>query len=125
MAALAAALSVSALSTARADIADYEFRLVQANLKQGDGAMVSVRLVDKRTGGPVPDAVIFAMRIDMAPDGMPTMTAPIEALPSTEPGIYRFKTNLTMEGGWQLSLGAKIQGETGTLQNKLILRAVP
>lgn len=53
------------------------------------------------------------------------MTAPIEALPSTEPGIYGFKTNLTMEGGWQLSLGAKIQGETGTLQNKLILRAVP
>ena len=125
MAALAAALSVSALSTARADIADYEFRLVQANLKQGDGAMISVRLVDKRTGKAVPDAVIFAMRIDMAPDGMPTMTAPIEALPSTEPGIYRFTTNLTMEGGWQLSLGAKIQGETGTLQNKLILRAVP
>jgi hypothetical protein len=87
--------------------------------------MVSVRLVDKLTGKEVPDAVIFAMRIDMAPDGMPTMTAPIEALPSTEPGIYRFKTNLTMEGGWQLSLGAKIQGETGTLQNKLILRAVP
>ena len=125
MAALAAALSVSALSTARADIADYEFRLVQANLKQGDGAMISVRLVDKRTGKAVPDAVIFAMRIDMAPDGMPTMTAPIEALPSTEPGIYRFKTNLTMEGGGQLSLGAKIQGETGTLENKLILRAVP
>ena len=61
----------------------------------------------------------------MAPDGMPTMTTSIEALPSTEPGIYRFTTNLTMEGGWQLSLGAKIQGETGTLQNKLILRAVP
>jgi hypothetical protein len=125
LAALAAALSVSALSTARADIADYEFRLVQANLKLGDGAIVSVRLVDKRTGKAVPDAVIFATRIDMAPDGMPTMTTPIEALPSTEPGIYRFKTNLTMEGGWQLSLGAKIQGETGTLQNKLVLRAVP
>ena len=125
MAALAAALSVLGLSTARADIADYEFRILQANLKQGDGAMVSVRLVDKRTGKAVPDAVIFAMRIDMAPDGMPTMTAPVEALPSTEPGIYRFKTNLMMEGGWQLSLGAKIQGETGTLQNKLVLRAVP
>jgi hypothetical protein len=125
MAALAIALFVSALSTARADIADFEFRLVQADLKQGDGAIVSVQLVDKRTGKTVPDAVLFATRIDMAPDGMPTMTAPIEALPSTEPGIYRFKTNLTMEGRWQLSLGAKIQGETGTLQNKLVLRAAP
>jgi len=125
MAALAVALFVSALSTARAGIADFEFRLVQADLKQGDGAIVSVQLVDKRTGKAVPDAVIFATRIDMAPDGMPTMTAPIEALPSTESGIYRFKTNLTMEGRWQLSLGAKIQGETGTLQNKLVLRAAP
>jgi hypothetical protein len=125
MAALATALFVPALATARADIADYEFWLVQADLKQGDGAIVSVQLVDKRTGNAVPDAVIFATRIDMAPDGMPTMTAPIEALPSIEPGIYRFKTNLTMEGRWQLSLGAKIQGEAGTLQNKLVLRAAP
>ncbi len=125
MAALMAALSVSAVSTVRADIADYEFQLVQADLKQGDGAIVSVQLVDKRTGKAVPDAVIFATRIDMAPDGMPTMTTPIEAHPSTESGIYRFKTNLTMEGRWQLSLGAKIQGETGTLQSKLVLRAAP
>ena len=50
----------------------------------------------------MPDAVIFAKRIDMAPDGMPTMEAPIEQLPSTEPGVYRFKTNLSMAGGWQL-----------------------
>lgn len=123
-AALAAVLSMAALSTARADIANYEFQLVQTEIKQGNGAIVAVRLVDKRSGKAVPDAVIFATRIDMAPDGMPTMAAPIEALPSTEPGVYRFKTNLTMAGGWQLSLGAKIQGETGTLENKLVLKAV-
>ncbi len=125
MAALATVLSVSALWPVRAGIADYEFRLVHANLKQGDGAIVSVRLVDMRTGKAGPDAVIFATRIDMAPDGMPTMTAPIEALPSTEPGLYRFKTDLTMEGSWQLSLWAKIQDETGTLENKLVLRVIP
>ena len=110
---------------ARADAKDYEFQLVQKEMKKGDGAVVAVRLVDKRTGKPVPDAVIFAKRIDMAPDGMPTMTSPIEQLPSTEPGVYRFKTNLTMEGGWQLSLGAKVQGETGTVENKLVLKATP
>jgi hypothetical protein len=122
---LAAALSVATLSTAYADITDYEFRLVQTDIKQGNGAIVAVRLVDKRSGKAVPDAVIFATRIDMAPDGMETMAAPIEALPSTEPGVYRFKTNLMMAGGWRLSLGAKIQGETGTLENKLVLKAVP
>ncbi|MEQ8396155.1 FixH family protein [Thalassobaculum sp.] len=124
-AALATILSIATLSAARADIADYEFRLVQADVKQGDGAVVAVRLVDKRSGKAVPDAVIFATRIDMAPEGMPTMTAPVEALQPTEPGVYRFKTNLMMAGGWQLSLAAKVQGETGTLENKLVLRAVP
>lgn len=124
-AALTAVLSMGALSTAHADITDYEFRLVQTDIKQGNGAIVAVRLVDKRSGKAVPDAVIFATRIDMAPDGMETMAAPIEALPSTEPGVYRFKTNLMMVGAWRLSLGAKIQGETGTLENKLVLKAVP
>lgn len=122
---LAAALSVAALSTAHADITDYEFRLVQTDVKQGNGAIVAVRLVDKRSGKAVPDAVIFATRIDMAPDGMETMAAPIEAVPSTEPGVYRFKANLMMAGGWRLSLGAKIQGETGTIENKLVLKATP
>lgn len=110
---------------ALADIKNYEFRLVQSELKQGNGVIVAVQLVDKRSGKLVPDAVIFAQRIDMAPDGMATMTSPLEALPATEPGTYRFRTNLTMAGGWRLSLGAKIQGETGTLENKLILKAVP
>lgn len=124
--ALAAALPLAVVTLpALADIKDYEFRLAQSELKQGNGVIVAVQLIDKRSGKPVPDAVIFARRVDMAPDGMETMTSPIEAVPSTEPGTYRFKTNLTMAGGWRLSLGAKVQGETGTLENKLILKAVP
>lgn len=124
-AALTAATLTASGTSAFADIKDYEFQLVQQQIKKGDGAIVSVRLVNKKTGKPAPDAVIFAKRIDMAPDGMPTMTAPLEPLPSTEPGVYRFKANLAMEGGWQLSLGAKVQGETGTVENKLILKATP
>ncbi len=112
-------------SKAWAAIDDYEFQLVQNEIKNGDGAVVTVRLVDKRSGKVVPDAVIFAQRVDMAPDGMEMMTAPIEPLPSTEPGIYRFKANLPMPGGWRLSLGAKVQGETGSLENKLEFKAVP
>mgnify|MGYP001545672017 FL=1 len=124
--ALAAALPLAAVSLpALADIKDYEFRLVQSELKHGNGVVIAVQLVDKRSGKPVPDAVIFAQRIDMAPDGMEMMASPIEAMPSTEPGTYRFKTNLVMAGGWRLSLGAKVQGDTGTLENKLILKALP
>lgn len=124
--ALVAALLLAAVTLpALADIKDYEFRLMQSELRQGNGVVITVQLIDRRSGKLVPDAVIFTKRIDMAPDGMETMASPIEALPTVEPGTYRFKTNLTMAGGWRLSLGAKIQGEAGTLEDKLILKAVP
>jgi hypothetical protein len=126
-AALAALVGLSwaaIASHALADVKDFEFKLVQSEVKKGD-ATVAVRLTNKKTGKAVPDAVISAKRIDMAPDGMATMDSPLEALPSTEPGVYRFKTNLSMEGRWQLSLGAKVQGETGTVQSKLVLKVVP
>src|SRR5260370_40689957 len=118
-------LAVTGSTTlARADIKDYEFQLVDKTVKKGD-AIIAVRLVHKPDGKPVPNAVIFAKRLDMAPDGMETMKTTIEPMPSTEPGIYRFKAEVTMEGGWQLSLAAKVQGETGTVENKLIIKATP
>lgn len=108
-----------------AGVSDYEFQLVQNEVKKGDSAIVAVRLVNKRSGKTVPDAVISAKRIDMGPDGMATMAAPIEQLPSTEPGVYRFKAALSMQGSWQLSLAAKVQGEIGTVENKLVLKVLP
>ncbi|MBX9645921.1 MAG: FixH family protein [Xanthobacteraceae bacterium] len=122
------AVSLTGSATiARAEVAeinDYEFQLVDETVKKGD-AVISIRLVHKRDGKPVPHAVIFAKRLDMAPDGMETMKTSIEAMPSTEPGVYKFKAAITMEGGWQLSLGAKVQGETGTVESKLLLKATP
>ena len=123
--ALLAGLMTSALLVpARGDVKDFEFQLVQNELKKGD-AIVVVRLINKRTKAPVPDAMIFAKRIDMAPDGMASMAESVEQLPSTVPGEYRFKTNLSMQGRWQLSLGAKVQGETGSVQGKLVVKALP
>ncbi len=108
-----------------AEVKDYEFQLMQNEVKKGDSSTIAVRLVNKRSGKPVPDAVISAKRIDMAPDGMAMMADPIEQLRSTEPGVYRFKTDLSMEGRWQLSLAAKVQGETGTVESKMVVRALP
>ena len=44
-------------------------------------------------------------------------------MPGAEPGTYRFKATFGMAGRWQLSLGAKVQGETGTVENKLVIQA--
>jgi YtkA-like len=114
---------VIASSIARADIKDYEFHLVDQAVKAGPDKIITVRLINKITGKPVPDAVIFATRLDMAPDGMQEMVAKVTPMPGTEPGTYRFKANLNMAGGWQLSLGAKVQGETGTVESKIVIRA--
>lgn len=123
---VAAALFAAALSApavpAHADVKDYQFQLVQPEAKVGD-AVLAVRLVDRRTGKPVTDAVIFAKRLDMAPDAMEEMATKVEQVPSSEPGIYRFKAHLGMQGRWRLSLAAKVQGETGTVENDLIVEA--
>src|SRR3954453_14303027 len=120
--ALTAVAVAGSAGIARADIKDYEFKLVEPTVGVGKDKLVTVQLVNKTTGKPVPDAVIFATRLDMAPDGMQEMVTKVTPMPGTEPGTYRFKATLSMAGGWQLSLGAKVQGETGTVENKLVIR---
>jgi hypothetical protein len=117
-------LSIAATSAARADIKDYEFRLTDSAVTVGRDRIVTVQLINKPTGKPVADAVIFALRLDMAPDGMGEMTTKIALDPATAaPGHYRLKATFGMEGRWQLSLGAKVQGETGTVEGKFVITA--
>jgi hypothetical protein len=103
---------------------DYAFEPVPAEIKQGNGVVVGVRLVHKPTGKPVPDAVITRSRIDMAPDGMASMDSPLTAIPAKEPGVYAFKTDLTMAGRWQLSVSARVQGEPQPVAGKVVVKAV-
>lgn len=115
-------LSASALP-AFAGAADYEFQAIETELPTGAQSEFAVKIVDKRTGKPVPDAVIFSTRLDMAPDGMEMMRSTLDPLPSTEPGVYRFKLNLNMAGGWRFLIAAKIQGEEETAKGEIVLKA--
>jgi hypothetical protein len=117
------ALGMSLTSPAFAGAGDYVFEPVKADVKQGNDAVVAVRLIHKPTGKPVSDAVLVSTRIDMAPDGMPTMASPITAVPSNEPGVYSFKTELSMAGRWLLSIAAKVQGEPETVIGKINFKA--
>lgn len=125
-AAAAALIGLSLLGAPKfafADIKDYEFQLLDPTVQAGAEKIVTVKLMNKKTGKPVSDAVIFASRLDMAPDGMQEMVTKVTPMPGTEPGAYRFKANFSMAGRWQLSLGAKVQGETGTVESKLVVTA--
>src|SRR3954469_21991529 len=94
---VAFAIAVNLTEHAFAGANDYVFEPVKAEVKKGDDAVVSVRLKHKATGKPVTDAVIVQKRIDMGPDGMGEMASPLTAVPSSEPGVYSFKTELSME----------------------------
>jgi YtkA-like protein len=116
-------VAISLSGTAFAGANDYVFEPVKAEVKKGDDVVVSVRLKHKATGKPVTDAVIVQTRIDMSPDAMGEMASPLTAVPSNEPGIYSFKTDLSMQGRWLLSIAAKVQGEPETVVGKITFRA--
>ena len=59
----------------------------------------------------------------MARDGMAEMASPLTPVPSDEPGVYSFKTELPMQGSWLLSIAAKVQGEPETVIGKITFRA--
>ncbi len=120
----ALALYLSTIS-AYAGADDYRFELVSTDHRVGEGAVIDLLLTDLRTGQPVEGAVIYTTRMDMAPDGMETMTSPVTVLPADVPGRYRFATDITMAGGWRFSVAAKIQGEAETVTAELELQAAP
>ncbi|MGX4805846.1 FixH family protein [Bradyrhizobium guangdongense] len=121
-AALAATLSLAA-TAAMAGAGDYIFEPVKAEMKKGDDVTLAVRLTNKQTGKPVADAVVFKTRVDMAPDGMAEMESAVAPLPSREPGVYAFKTDLPMAGRYQLTLSVKVQGEPETVTGKVVVTA--
>ena len=123
--ALSLSLILSAAPIASAAPEDYEFKIIETDLPQGDGTILTVAVTDLRTKGPVTDAVIFATRLDMAPDGMAAMTAPVEALASDVPGQYRFQADLGMAGAWRFSIAVHLDAETEVIRREIILRVTP
>jgi YtkA-like len=103
----------------RAAPADYRFEVVQVQSAESGKSNVTLRLVHIADTKPVTDAVIFQSTADMGPDNMPTMTAPVKAMPAPQPGIYMFQIEPGMAGNWELKLAAKVQGEAETVRAAL------
>src|SRR5262245_66633266 len=90
LAAAAGIATALAATSALAGKNDYVFEPVAAEVKNGEGSQLAVRLTHKPTGKPVEGAIIFRSRLDMSPDAIGEMTAKLAAEPAQEPGIYRF-----------------------------------
>lgn len=119
-----ASLALALVATnAFAGANEYVFEPVSVEVRNGRGSELAVRIVHKPTGKSVEGAVLFRTRLDMSPDSMGEMTAKHSALPSTEPGVYKFRADLTMAGGWAFKLMAKVPGESDTVQGTVVFKA--
>lgn len=85
-AALAYAITTTFVpSVALAAAQDYRFEAAGPPVKSGKATIVKIRLMHLPDGKPVPGAVIFQTRFDMAPDGM---TAPAALVRSSEANLW-------------------------------------
>jgi hypothetical protein len=115
--------SILAAGYAPAAPADYRFELVQAEPAGPGKTNVTVRLVHMPDNKPIGDAVLFETKSDMGPGGMPEMPGNVTPLPSDKLGLYRFQIETGMTGKWALNLGAKVQGEAGTVRGTVTFDA--
>jgi hypothetical protein len=107
-----------AFIAAHAAAGDYRFEVAEVKPAAGK-TDVTLRLIHTPDKKPVTDAVLFEIKADMGPDGMPTMTAPAKALPPTQPGFYVIEVEPGMAGNWALQVAAKVQGERDTVRASL------
>ena len=115
---LAAGLAIALAGPIQAYAAPQDYRFEMGGTPQpasGGKEVVQVRLVHLPGNKPVTDAVLFESKADMGPMGMPTMTAPVKAMPAKD-GIYSFEVEPGMTGTWALHLAAKVQGQAETVR---------
>lgn len=121
--AAAALLVAVAMQPAQAGPQDYRFEAVPPQVKSGNDAQIAVRLIHVPSGKPVENAVIFQTRLDMSPMGMGDMTAKATPVKAEEPGLYKFRAPLSMDGDWALQLSAKVPGESETVRGNVKIKA--
>lgn len=102
----------------------YKWEPVVLEVPTDETIRIAVRITDTTTGQPVVGAQIMASRIDMGPDGMGAMDAPLTPTAASEPGVYAFDTKLTMGGRWALALTAKVPGRSDPITGVVIFNAV-
>lgn len=97
---------------------------VSSTVPVGKGVKISIRLKSLQPPPAVEDITVKSIELDMAPDGMEMMKAPLKALPSSEPGVLVYETDPSMAGRWELEIIADVKGEPEPYSGSVIFTAV-
>lgn len=97
---------------------------VKAEVPVGKSVRLEIRLIGAGANPVMSGVTVTSTRLDMGPDGMATMTAPLRPVSSAMPGIIAFETDLVMAGRWALTVSAKVEGQPKPVTGKVIFTAV-
>ena len=123
---LTAILALAGLwAAANAQNQDYRFEAVTEQIQVGKNVRIELRLLGPG-GKPVAANTVSvkATRLDMGPDGMAKMAAPLKPVNSNQPGVVAFETEIAMAGRWALSIEASVEGEPEPVKSTVIFTAL-
>lgn len=118
----AAAWGLYAAAPARSDAPGWE--AVSGEVDVGKKVRLEVRLKGVANTPDPKEIAVTSTRLDMGPDGMDTMIAPVTPVSSTRPGVLAFESDLIMAGRWELKLAAKVSGQAEPVEGSVIFTAI-
>lgn len=109
---------------ASAQAPSYRFEPVSSEISVGKAVRIAVRLVGG-DGQPVStaSATLTSTRLDMGPDGMAMMAAPLKSIDTDEPGVFMFETDIVMAGRWALTVKATLHDAGEAVRGEVIYTA--
>ncbi|MGE0715721.1 MAG: efflux RND transporter periplasmic adaptor subunit [Alphaproteobacteria bacterium] len=123
---VAAVLTVLGLYAAvRAGSAPHRFEPVSAEIPVGERVRVAARLVGPDEAAMRSGAVeVTSARLDMGPDGMAAMAAPLTPANAEDPGVLAFDADIVMAGRWALTVEARVRGDDKPVRGTVIFTAI-
>ena len=97
------------------------WQAVNDRVISGDSVRLELRLVGAPVGLAIGDIAVTSTRLDMGPDGMPTMVSELRPVASAAPDIVAFEADLTMAGRYALTISAAVKGLDNPVSGVVII----
>jgi membrane fusion protein, copper/silver efflux system len=100
------------------------FEAVKPEVLVGRNIRIELKLAGIEPAPASRDVTVEKARLDMGPDGMEAMAAPLKPVPGASPGVLAYQADLAMAGRWAFSITARIQGRKEPVTSTVIFTAV-
>jgi len=120
---IAALLLVTGLNT-NAQESPPRWEAVETEVAVGKGVRIAVRLAGTDGAAFAGTIAVTSTRLDMGPDGMAMMEAPLRPVAGQPPATLAFDTDLVMAGRWALAITATVDGFAEPVSGTVIFTAI-